>query len=472
MSVVIKINSVDRSSWIDRDSIVYQQGLTKEPDTLEFMVLETPDKTVPSLSDAIELHVDSTKLFSGKIVETEEVLRGGLLHAHMYRCKDYTFDLDKTMVAKSYSNQTAEQIIDDIISTFTTGFTSVGVASGTPTINSIKFNYEPVSRCIQRIADIINWDWYVDEDKDIRFFDETSYTAPHEINDTDGNLIFRSLNFKRNILELRNSIYIRGGEYKQTYVSGDTPDKYDADGTQRVFSCIYRYSDISVTVAGVSKTVGIDNVNDPTAFDCLYNFQEKAVKFPDASKPTVGQEVKIFGEAHIPLITQIKDHSSVTEYGEYQDVKRDDSIISIEEAFSLGKSEINRWAEGSYEGSFRTRTTGWRTGQQVRINSTEFGIDKFFKINRLEGRMITPTEMEFTIYFIASGNIGFVDIMVGVLTKDLQNLNVTDSQILQRLQVVVENVNVAESVSMSSFTGPYNWATDANPLVWSLRPWG
>jgi hypothetical protein len=471
MSVTINIATTDRSSDIDYKSIIYAQGLTKEPDTLEFSMLKKTGRSMPDLSDVVELYLGATKIFAGKIVEKDEQVVGGLLQRHVFRCKDYSFDLDRKLVAKSYENQTAEAIIDDIISTFTSGFTSTGVASGTPTISSIRFNYEPVSKCLQRIADIIGWDWYVDETKNIQFFDEVTNSAPYEIDDTQGNSVFSSLNFRRNILELRNSIYLVGGEYKFTYGAGDTPDIYEADGTQRVFSCIYKYSDVSVTVAGVAQTVGTDQLHDPADYDCLYNFAEKAVKFPDGTKPTSGQEVKIYGDAHIRLITQIKDHSSVTTYGEYQDLKNEPEIISIDEAFSFGKAQLLKWLDGSYEGSFRTSTTGWRTGQQVRINSDEFGIDKYFKINRIDARMRTPTEMEFVCYFIASGEIGFTDMMVGLLSQG-KKLVVTDSQIIKRLQTFSEPINVVEGLTPVKSSGPYNWGPDANELVWGFGSWG
>ncbi len=53
---------------------------------------------------------------------------------------------------------------------FTSGFTHANVPASSPTLTSMKFNYEQVSRAFTQICDQIGWDWYVDPDKDIHFF--------------------------------------------------------------------------------------------------------------------------------------------------------------------------------------------------------------------------------------------------------------------------------------------------------------
>jgi len=50
----------------------------------------------------------------------------------------------------------------DLISTYTTGFTTTNVPASTPAVASAKFNYEQITRSIAKIANAVGWDWYVD----------------------------------------------------------------------------------------------------------------------------------------------------------------------------------------------------------------------------------------------------------------------------------------------------------------------
>lgn len=471
MSLVLKINSVDRSAWIDWRSVMKQEGLTKEPDMLSFSVTKTPGKTIPSFGDTVELIEGAVTIFKGTITERREKVEGGIILGYDYKCKDPTHALDRILVVKSYQNMTAEDIVKDIIDTFTTGFTYTNVATDTPVIGSIKFNYEQPSKAIQKLASLIGYDWYVDNDSDIHFFDESTLSAPFEIDDTSGKFEWKTLAFDRNIVELKNSVVIRGGEYSSTIDEANAADKYVADGLQRVFSNIYRYKNIQVKVNGATKTIGIDNINDPNDYDCLYNYQEKSVKFREDNKPADTDEVVIFGDAQIPLIAKVKDSISVSTYGEYQHVEVDKSITSVAEAKLKARALLDNWTQGSWEGSFKTTETGLRTGMQIRINSTIFGVDKYFKINRITGKTKGNDYMEYTVSFLASGETTFTDIMVGLLGKDRQNIEISDDEVLQRLELFLEEVEIVDTLTSSKTTGPYKWGPDANVLRFNFGTW-
>lgn len=473
MALVLKVGGVDRSSWIDWASVTKDEGLTKEPDILSFSLRYTSTKTVPAVSDTVELLEDAVRIFYGTVLSRQSIIIGGVLKGYKFKCKDLVQTFDKTLVSKSYTSQTINAIVTDIVNSFTSGFTTVNVATGLPTVDSVRFNYEQPSKCLQKLADLIGFDWYIDYTGDVHFFDVSTNNAPFDVTDSNGKIISNSLNFDQNITELKNSIVVRGGEYLSTFTAGNTPDLYDASGTDRVFTQIYRYSNVQVTVNGVAQTVGIDNINDPTLFNCLYNYQEKAVKFPEASKPTVGQTVKVFGDAHIPLIAKVRDQVSINAYGEYQGVLVDKTMQSVNEAHTKGVAELTKWADGAYGGSFKTTQTGLKTGQYIRITSTQFGVDAYFKINRITARTIGSGSLEYTVKFLASGELTFTDIMVGLLGKDRQNIELSDSEVVERLELFTETVTIAETTPTTSKTSPpYKWGADPNALVWDFGTWG
>jgi len=282
MTVTINIEGVDRTSKIDWTSVQLERALTSQIDTLKFKITRrTGADYKPSLLDDVLIEENSTPIFGGQIIEMNEVVIGNPnLEVVEVTCKDYTFNMDKSLVISTYTNETVEDIIADINTNFLpAGYDITNVVAPVP-IGFIAFNYEYPSKCLQQLAELIGYDWYVDYDKKIYFFAKNSQSSPFNLTDTNGKYVNTSLKIKKDIKNLRNSIIVRGGTYEGSSIT----EEFIADGDQTTFFQAYQYGGISVSVAGVSKTVGIDFITDPTTVDCLYNYNEKAIKFPTASK--------------------------------------------------------------------------------------------------------------------------------------------------------------------------------------------
>ena len=471
MSLVIKVNNIDRTKDIEWSTLQYSSIITKEVDRLQFFVKKTATKTLPTLGQEVELLEDAITLFGGIVIEKNEESLGGLLVGYTIVCKDFSATLDGMLVVRTYTNAYAGDIVKDIIDTYTTGFTYANVPAVTPLIPTIKFNYEQVSRSFAKICDAIGWDWYVDADKDIHLFDTESNAAPFNITDSNGMADINSATVNSNIVNLKNSIFVRGGERKKTLSASDTYDKYTADGSRTTFQLAYKYDNIQVEDNGVAKTVGIDNIDNPTGFDCLYNFQEKFVKFTAA--PTNTHTIKIFGDAFIPILVQVTDDASISTYGEFQDIVINKNITSVEEAQQRALIELEKYAGEYFEASFQTTETGLRVGQTINVNSTTLGINKDFKINRIEGRPDTSSRLIYTVYLIVSGEITFTDVMLMLLLKDRNNLDISDNEVLQAfISAPDETITIVDAAPVVTSTSPpYTWGSDADELSWSLGTW-
>lgn len=467
----LDIAGTDRSSWIDWTSLSKDEGLTRDPDTLGFFVKLTSDKSTFSLGSVVELYEDSTLVFAGILVERRESIHGGIVTGWEYSAKDYTHTLDKILVAKSYENMTAGAIVEDIITNYTDGtFTTTGIAPSSPTIKTVRFNYEPVSRCLAILADQIGWDWYVSYSKSINFFDAQVATPTLTLTDTSGGFEWSSLVVDRNIVELSNSVIVRGGEYKSDIAEADARDVFKGDGTQTMFPLGYKYADIVVEVNDVVQDVGADNLTDPLTVDVLYNFMEKFIRFNTA--PTSGHVVKVYGKAYIPVIAKVRDGVSIATYGEYQNIVIDKQITSIEEAQRVGRAKLLEWSEGKYEGMFKTRTTGIKTGDMVAIDSTIRGISGTFKINHISGRAVSSEAMEYTVQFLASGSITFADMIIGLLGEKKKNIVISDEEVVQRLETLNDTLGISDSLAVPIKTSPpYTWEGGANDFTWGFGTW-
>ncbi len=470
MPLILKINAVDRSTSINWESLNFVSVLTKEVDRLEFEIKKTSTKTIPAVGDTIELLEDAAKIFGGILVERNEKILGGKLIGYECRAKDWSSKLDGKLVTKSYANQTARAIILDIVANFTSGFTTANVKADTPTVGSIKFNYEQVSRALTQLADQIGWDWYVDPDKDIHFFDEETSLAPFNIDDTSGNLEWATLEINQTILNLKNYVFVRGGERKKTIAEADAIDKYVAAAAQKTFPLAYKYDNITVKKNGAVQTIGTDQQTDPATVNVLYNFNEKFVTFTTALAS--GDTVVVFGDAFIPIIAAVRDQLSISTYGEFQEAKVDKSITSVSEAQARAKAELKKFSENVFEGRFKTTKTGLRVGQKITLNSTFRNINKTFKINRIIGKARGSDHMEYEVFLLASGEITFTDIMVGLLGQDKKNIVIATNEVLQRLEQFAEGISLADVLTATKKSRPYTWGLGgANDFKWNFFTW-
>lgn len=470
MSLVLKRNTVDISSSIDWTTLQKTEVLTKEVDRLEFDIKKTASKTIPSVGDTIELLEDGEKIFGGIMVERNEKVLGGVLLGYECKCKDWSHKLDGKLVVKQYTNEDPKDIVEDIISTYTSGFTTTNVKTGGFNVASIRLNYEQVSRALTSLADQIGWDWYVDPDKDIHFFDEETSVAPFNLDDTGGKFEWRTLEINQTVVNLKNYIFVRGGDYKKTYNAGNTVDVYKADGTQVLFPLAYKYDNVTIDLNGVAQTVGVDQKDDPGSVQVLYNFNEKFVRFTSA--PANNDIIKVYGDANIPIIASVRDQISIVSYGEFQQAIIDKSIQSVAEAQSRAKAELKKYSANVHEGRFKTTQTGLKTGQLITVTSVVRNIDKQFKITRIVGKARGSDHMEYEVFLLASGQVTFTDIMVELLTKDKKNIDISQNEVLQILESFFETIEVGEVVTVTGKTRPYTWGLGgANDARFNFSTW-
>jgi hypothetical protein len=459
MSVQIKINGVDKSTEIDFQSVLLNRSLTNQVDTLNFKIKRADSAGFkPALNDDIEVIEDSVTLFGGQIIEMIEEVDGMLEYASVL-AKDYSFDMDRNLVVRVYQNMSIEDIIDEMATNILpAGYDTSNVVAPT-VISYIAFNYEYPSKCLQQLAEISNSDWYVDKDKKIYFFVKSSQSAPFNLTDTNGNYIYSSLILNKNITNIRNAITVRGGVYPG---SAFTEHKI-ADGTQLTFVQAYAYTNVVVTVGGVSQTVGVDNEDDPTLFDCLYNFAEKAVRFKSATLPAVSADVAVGGNPSLPVITRLVDSSSVALYGVFEYKIIDKTLNSKDAARDRARAETASWAQQINEGTFDTLTTGLDTGQSINITSANRSVNQDFIISRIASTMDTPTRFKHSATLVTSQTYGMVQFLQKLLINGDKQIVINEQEILDFITSFFDTFEITDSIGTpTNTTGPYTYGTSGS----------
>jgi len=380
-------------------------------------VIPCATSTIPALGDTIYLKYNGTLLFGGTCTEKQTVVTGGILQRYKITCMDWGFKFDSKVVHKTYQNMDPADIVIDIVNNFTSGgFTINNVTRGNFTIASIKFNYEQATRCLESLAKLIGWDWYIDPNKDVHFFFATTNTgssevnpAPFNIDDTSGKINWPTLDVDISIANLKNSIYVIGGTMFRNRTSGNTPEVYTTVAGQLTYPLGTPFdtttlsggsATLKVTLDGSSQSIGIDGQVDPGGVNILYSpgagggAQGSGAYVKFTSDPGSGHTLKVFGNASIPIVAHLTNPSSINTYGRYEDTIIDKQIKSIVEAQARAEAELLQFDHPVYHVRFDTLTQGLAIGQTITLNSTLFGISNYqLLIRRAEAVGYLPWEM-------------------------------------------------------------------------------
>jgi hypothetical protein len=438
--MTITINGTDQTGKVILRTFRIEQVLTQEADTARFSLL-SPDTIPVLLQEVIILDALSARIFAGVVINIVTKY-DGLQAVYEITCKDYSELMDGKYVVENYTSQTVSYILNDILTKYLPAGFTVNCAV-TQTISYIKFNYEKPSQCFKKLAELVLGDWYVDYNKVVRFVSKSTTSAPFGVTDANNKVTKSSLQIRQDASQIKNTVYVRGGEY----LGSSYTETFSADGQQTTFPLAYQYSGLTVTVAGVSKTVGIDNITDPATVDCLYNFTEKAVKFPSASKPTVGQAVAVSGLPYIPVYVKAEESASVNKYGVKEFKIVDSNIKSKQGAIDRAKAEIQSYNESLNDGSFSSYETGLRAGQQINIASTILGITDDFVINRLTIVAESASLLRYDAQLTTMENFTLVQLLQQLLDLTQLGEDKTD-EVLEKLYNIYETATIEEAINI------------------------
>jgi hypothetical protein len=467
---ILKLNGTAITNTVEWTSLDLTSVLTKEVSTLQFVIKKGigqtfPAITLPVMNDQIDLYdTAGTHIFGGVVTQIETTIEG-LLASYQVTATDWGFKLDHYLVKKSYVNMDAYDIVADIISNFAnSGFTLTHVNHTGYNISSIRFNYMPVTKALEKLAKLIGWEWFVDPDKDIHFFLGAvangvgdGGAAPFNIDATSGNVWWKTIDILQSIQNLKNSVFIIGGNQKKIYTAANTPDAYVTNGTQTVFSLAYHYdsSTIVVTLNGTSQTIGTDGQTADSQVQVQYNSNGRFIRF--TSVPTTGQTVKIYGTANVPLIGHSTNPTSIVQYGEIQDAIPDAQITSWLEAQERAQADLLQFGHPTYDVKFTTITPGLQIGQTIMLNLPTLGINNYsLVVRRMEVTGHGPMALQYAVEAIGSDIVTFVDIMSNLLRQETDNTD-TDNAVIPNLVSVPESLAVADTVAVSHTSGPYVW---------------
>lgn len=453
MAFVVTIGGTDKTRSIEAGSLRIDNILTQKADTCSFSILSYDARPyTPRAGQEVVITDAGTRIFAGHIQRVDAKPISYSTVRYRVDCVDYTHLLDAKLVPDSFENQTAADIISSIMTTYgPAGFTTTNVVAPI-LVKYIGFNYKPISKCLQELAELLGYDWYVDYDKNLYFFAQQSIAAPFQINDNDGSYRFGTLIIRRDNSQVRNSIVVRGGEYLGT----EFTTQIEANGTDFIFNLPYKYTDFDATLTGNPLNLGIDYINQPDSYDALYNFNEKLLRFKDTDVPSAGAILRVSGKPHLPVIVKLKSQDDIDTMaslegsgGEYQFLIIDKSINSKEGARQRANAEILAYANTLSEGEFVTETSGLKAGQKIFINSTSRGIAEYFIINKVSMTQFGPDTLLYHVSLITTRTMDMIDILQKLLLAENKKIEIKTDEVIDLVEAYEETVSFSEVVSAS-----------------------
>jgi len=438
----------DRTNYVDWKSLQKSDVKSSYADSMMFSCKGYGNRLwKPTVYQEIKLEdAGGTKLFAGVIMGVNTNLVSQYVK-HKVKCKDYSELMDKNLVVETYENMTIAEIIDDINTEFMGGyFTTTNVIDADFSVNKITFNYERPTKCIKELAEFIGYDWYVDYDKDIHFFAKGTELSPISITDTNKKAIKGSLSLNLDNSQLRNVVYVRGGEYEGTERSED----YLADGDQDTIPLGTKFSSLpTVTVNAVSQTVGIENLNDFTSYDCLWDYNQKYLRFENPV--TLGHVVASSGTPLIPVLVKVRDPESIEEYGIKEFKITDKTIEDKTTARRRGQAELEAYRDGVIEGSFSTYEDELRSGQEITLTSDLLGIDEKYIIQKMSMKMRSPNDDAlYKIDIVSKKTLGIVDFLIKLLTDGNKNIKIDSDEVLEIVENIDEITEITEEINVET----------------------
>lgn len=163
----------------------------------------------------------TTKIFHGVITSIEFDLPRVNENTMIIQGVDYgTFRLGQTMVAgiQEYINMTPTAIIQSLLNNYCPDITYTNVATFVDKIPNIRFAWEYVGDCVEMLATLVGADFYVDENDDLHFYDNSTMTSDHTISSDE--LI--SARIQKDSYKHYDRVYVIGGKEKYLDVNNAT----------------------------------------------------------------------------------------------------------------------------------------------------------------------------------------------------------------------------------------------------------
>lgn len=386
MSFLLEINDVDYTCNIFRNTFSIRESLQSNGASMGGRIQLSGSLTSPLAGQTVRFYRDGVLEFAGRISSTRQNY-DYFVNQWDIECQDWTPDLDAELLKTEYEGGSISDVVVIILGQLGRGFTGNNIASAPNTL-AFDADYEQASSIISRLAESVEYQWYLDYERDLHFFYVRDRPAPvTSIDfdaDTDGR--YSDLIIAEDASQVKNVIYLKGAQIKSPYRDSKG---WQADGDTRFFPLSYqpvsaKPVDITVQVDGAYKTLRLDSVegeagdgasSETDVYVCVENW---GIRFPDASPPPEDASVSVSYRYVINPVVVVEDQTAIAFMREREHTTtaessgRHESVFQVPELGVLDSEQVivdygnlllARYAYPVYLLTFSSLTQGWKVGQ-------------------------------------------------------------------------------------------------------------
>jgi prophage tail gpP-like protein len=383
------------------------------------------------LNDEVTIYANAdapatTKLFTGIIEEI--TFKGYDMDEYITLIgRDYGAILqDVTIQPTVFNNRDCGDIARSIIlSNCNDLVTANNVPSTTGVVlDRLFFNQKNVFDALTYLAELCEYYFYVDENKDVNFIEKE--TISEGITLSSNNNITKA-KFRTNDAEIFNKIWV----YGDSILTGITD--VGGIGNGSIFSLSYKPHNTKVYVSGVLQEIGgIINMDDP-AYDSnlkyLVDFNNKNIVF--VSGTAAGDNIPVSGTDNVsisydrstPIVKLVQNSTSISQYGPKTKVISDTNIKDYQAAVDRANAELASSIDPKTQGTIEVRgVLNVTPGHTVIVNVPYQGI-----INQ------TYTIVSARYYFTPENNLAG-NVLTLILNKKIYNFVDTIKDTILRIK--------------------------------------
>jgi hypothetical protein len=320
----------------------------------------------------VEITQDSN-IFRGWIISPPTKLNG-VVKTLQISGADYTAKTQKIIITESYTNTAIDAIVDDLFEKYVPWVTRTGIQACTRTI-TVRYPDLYLWDIMEQICTLTGYDWFIDTNLNVNFFQTANSINSNILCESSSNFKKGSANFTPDSSKLVNKLWVKGAK------AVSLPFTQDIEVDTIPIPLFYKprtsdnFASITVTIGGVVKTVGIQNIDAAGTKDFLINSNEKLL-IPDLVATGTGTIEYCY---EYPVKIFLEDKVSQANYGVFEDILSVDTADkSI--ARQLGSRHLIKYSTPVLNGSIEPFTGQYTPGELLRIEIPSLNISQYLII--------------------------------------------------------------------------------------------
>jgi hypothetical protein len=453
-----------RTYFVDGQAVVIAPGWgisdkINARSTLAVTVIDAQSATIVEGAE-FQMFNGAAKLFEGVILRVRKYEPYPNELHYSLETVDNSALADKRVVAKSYTSETAGDIVTDLITEVLTeeSVTAGTIAAGV-TISKAVFNYIKCSAALDYIKDVTGLNWNIDKDKQLQFFDRSTNAAPWVLDDS---VQHSGFNQESTLDDYRNIQYVRGGRGRTSAQNEETPTPAP-DGKSRNFVLRFPIAEqptIEINLNGAGwvavdpADIGINGLN--TNKKWYWSYASQIISQDESEAVLVSADaIRVTYTGLRNLFLKLENLGEIEQNGKYEVLNTEKSISTSKQCEEYAQGLIEKYGEIKDIITFKTEVVGLEAGQLLTVNKPLYGINDTFLIESVNISAPDSGSIEYSVRALDGASIGGWEEFFKELLKGNRDYAINENEVILLINNQTESEGYEGSIEVDVFNALY-----------------